>query len=283
MKFNAFKKFDLTGRTAVITAGGTGLGYYQTRGLLGAGAKVLIASRNEQTLASSAAKLREETNGEVAYATVDLADRESIRRFCEKALDLLGRVDIFVGNAAQDYLEPIENVTPGHIDAIFQVNVSSIIEMMQAFLPGMRANKWGRIILSSSTTSINPPAGLTIYTATKGALNSLTKSAAVEAGHDGITVNGVLFGMYTTQLAMDAMAKLDALQPGGGAAFVKAVASLTALGRLGRPDEVEGLFQFLASDASSYITGSHIVASGGHSIMGQAISPPENPVYPPEY
>jgi NAD(P)-dependent dehydrogenase (short-subunit alcohol dehydrogenase family) len=275
------KRFDLAGRSAVVTAGGTGMGYYMARGLARSGARVLIASRREKVLIESAQRLRQESGGEILHLRVDLRDRASICAFTAKAIEMLGGVDVFLGNAAtsQEDFQMLDTVTDASIDSFFQINVSSIIEMMRAFLPHMRKQKWGRIILSSSTTSLTPlaRAGMCLYTATKGALNSLARTAAAEAGHDGITVNAVLFGMYMTEMSRDYVAHLNQESPGAGKAFMDAIASMTALGRIGLSDEPEGIIQFLASNASSYITGANIVADGGHSIMGQPSPPPESP------
>jgi NAD(P)-dependent dehydrogenase (short-subunit alcohol dehydrogenase family) len=148
----------------------------------------------------------------------------------------------------------------------------------------MRAQKWGRIIFSSSGTSAAPlpQAGMTLYTATKGALNAIARTAACETGHDGITVNSVLYGMYMTEMSYAYMDHLESQKPGEGKAFADRVSSMTSLGRIGRVDEPEGVIQFLASDAASYVTGANIVADGGNSIIGAPNPPPPIPVYPPE-
>ena len=99
MNHNAFTKFDLTGRTAVVTAGATGMGYYMARGLARSGAKVVIAQRSQEIVEASAQRLREESGGEIIAETVDLADRKSVQAFNRRVLAQLGHVDIFLGNA----------------------------------------------------------------------------------------------------------------------------------------------------------------------------------------
>ena len=107
-----------------------------------------------------------------------------------------------------------------------------------------------------------------MYTAVKGALNSFTRTAAAEAGHDGITVNSLILGMYLTDIVRGIFDQLDkAHGAGAGAAAQNSFASMTALGRLGETPEVEGLIQLLASDAGSYITGANLAIDGGMSIM----------------
>lgn len=287
MSPDAFKKFDLTGRTAVVTAGGTGMGYYMARGLARSGARVLIAQRREDVVKAAAAKLSEESGTTVLFDTVDLADRASIASFNARALNKLGGgVDIFLGNAAQDMFEPVDKITDKTLDQLFQINVSSIIEMMRAFVPGMRKKRWGRIMFSSSTTSLAAAAqeGMGSYTLTKGALNSFAQTAAVELGHDGITVNSIVFGMYVTSMVAQHMALLEKAHGKEVVkAFTDSFTSMTARGRLGRPDEVEGLIQLLASDAGGYITGTNLCADGGMAIMLRPNPPPADPVYPPPF
>jgi NAD(P)-dependent dehydrogenase (short-subunit alcohol dehydrogenase family) len=279
----AFDKFDLTGRTAVVTAGATGLGYYMARGLARSGARVLIAQRREDVLAEAAERMRKESGGDVIYATVDLNDRASIQAFNAHVLKTLGSVDIFIGNAAIATLEPLEKISDKVIDDMFQVNFSSIIEMMRAFVPGMRQKKWGRIMFSSSTSALLSAAqeGQSVYGATKAALNSLARTVAAEGGHDGITCNSIVWGLHMTDLVASNLAELEKAE---GKAAVKAFedsfASMTARGRLGLPDEVEGLIQLLASDAGGYITGTNLCADGGLAMMMRPNQPPENPVYP---
>jgi NAD(P)-dependent dehydrogenase (short-subunit alcohol dehydrogenase family) len=286
MGIKAFDKFDLTGRTAVVTAGGTGMGYYMARGLARSGARVLIAARRENVLKDAAARLGEESGGEIHYATVDLGDRDSIAKFTDCVLDRLGQVDIFIGNAAQDIFEPMDNISDAAVDTMFQVNVGANIQIMRAFLPLMRKQRWGRIIFSSSASTLAATAqeGIGVYTATKGALNSLVHTAAAETGHDGITVNCLLLGTYVTDMLAGFLAKVEKKDGKAGVkAVVDSMASITARGRLGRPDEVEGVIQLLASEAGSYVTGANLVIDGGQSIMLRPNPPPEFPVYPPPF
>jgi NAD(P)-dependent dehydrogenase (short-subunit alcohol dehydrogenase family) len=267
----AFTKFDLTGKTAVVTGGATGLGYYMTRGLARSGATVLIAARRTEVLAKAAAQLNSEFDEErVRLRTVDLADRSSVRDLAGYAVAELGGVDVFIGNAAQEFLEPVDEIRVESIDQIMQVNVTANIQLFREFLPGMRAKKWGRVLFSSSASSVAAPANdhMGMYTATKGALNSFTRTAANEVGPDGITVNSLLLGVFWTEM-MEATHQNLAAGYGQQAAddFKQVLVDMTSLARWGRPEEVEGLVQFLASDAGSYMTGTNLLIDGGLSIM----------------
>ena len=267
---SAFKKFDLTGKNAIVTAGGTGLGYHMTRALASAGARVLICSRRESVLKQAAEKLMTDPLiKDVRYHCVDLNDRTSIQTLAKHALDDFGGVDIFVGNAAEVAMEHVDNISDASVDRILQVNLASNVELMRAFLPAMRKKKWGRFIFSSTVGSMvaSPHEGLGMYGATKAAINGFVRTAATETGHDNITVNSIVLGFYFTEMMRESCAQLDKVQPGASKAFVDGYSSMAALGRLGNPEEVEGLIQLLASDAGSYITGSSVVIDGGMSVM----------------
>lgn len=268
---NPFAKFDLTGRSAVITGGGTGLGYSMARGLARSGARVLITARRADVLAKAADELNAEVGAErVSHQAVDLADRASVTALVQHATDRLGAVDIFVGNAAQDFLEPVEQIRDESIDQILQVNVTANVQLVRAFLPGMRSRGWGRILFSSSASTVCAPANdnMSMYTATKGALNAFARTVANEVGPDGVTVNSLILGMFLTDIVNEAIEGYTQLNGAdAGAAFTRSFTGMTAVNRLGDCADVEGLVQLLASDAGAYITGAHLAIDGGLSGM----------------
>lgn len=279
-----FEFFDLTGRTALVTGGSTGLGYNMARGLLKSGATVVIAARRESLLKEAADKLAEEApQGNVDIATVDLQDRSSISDLAAATLDKFGGVDIFVGNAGADLFEPVDAITDERMDQIFQINVMANVALSRAFLPHMRQQKWGRLIYSSSATSVRGSAqeGMSLYTAAKSAMNAFARTAAAETGHDNITVNTIVLGMYWTDMLREHLKLVE------GAAGREAVqgfelsfAGMTAAGRLGDCIEIEGAVQLLASDAGSYITGTNFAVDGGMSSMLRPNEPKaERPLY----
>jgi len=267
MNDSAFKKFDLTGKTAFVTGGGTGLGYAISHSLACSGARVVIAARREDVLREAAARLTQEAGGnKVLYKTMDLADRDSVNQTAERVLSDLGAVDIFVANAASEKMQVIDRITDGAIDQLMQVNVAANIALVRAFLPGMRARKWGRVIMISSVGSRRAAGrvGMAVYSASKAALNSFARVAAADAGHDGITFNNINLGMYMTEIFK---ASLDQMDPKVRESTLRKFAENTALGRWGECSEIEGAIQLLASDAGSYITGADIPVDGGLSIM----------------
>jgi NAD(P)-dependent dehydrogenase (short-subunit alcohol dehydrogenase family) len=134
----------------------------------------------------------------------------------------------------------------------------------------MRTKRWGRFIFSSSVSTIvtSPHEGMGVYAASKGAINAFTRTLAAEVGHDNITANSLVIGFSVTDMVRHAF-DLLAERQGDEAArlFMQDFVGMTALGRAGRPEELEGLVQMLASNAGSYITGSNLVVDGGMSIM----------------
>jgi NAD(P)-dependent dehydrogenase (short-subunit alcohol dehydrogenase family) len=281
---DAFKKFDLAGHTAVVTGGGTGLGYFMARGMARSGATVVLAARRESVLKEAADKMAAEApQGRVEYATVDLADRASVDDLARTTSERFGGIDILIGNAGADLFEPVDGISYENFDQVMQINVAANLALMRAYLPHMRQQKWGRIMFSSSATSLAGSAqeGMGAYTAAKSALNGFVRTAAAETGHDNITVNTIVFGMYLTDMVkehlklVESAAGIDAVR-----GFEVSFASMTAAGRLGDCREVEGLAQLLASDAGSYITGSNLVIDGGMSAMLRPHEPrPERLVY----
>lgn len=266
-----FNKFNLSGKTALITGGATGLGFHMAKALAEAGATVLIAARREKVLREAAELLNSDPEiGDVKWYPADLASRSSIRALSSHAIDTLGGVDIFVGNAGQDFNEHLLDIKDESIDQIMQVNISANVELVRAFMPGMRKNRWGRILFSSSVSTVvtSPHEGIGMYTATKGALNAFTRTVATEAGHENITANSLILGFFVTDMVRHAQELLRRNQSDEAAEkFMEDFVGMTALGRAGKPEELEGLIQLLASDAGSYITGTNFVVDGGMSIM----------------
>ena len=266
-----FEKFDLTGKNALVTGGATGLGYHMARALGRAGANVIIAARRSDVLKQASEKLMTDPYiKNVSWHSVDLVDRASVDGLAAHAIKTLGGIDILVGNAGATYAEQVGEIKPETIDAIYQLNLTSNIQLAQAFLPRMKERKWGRIILSSSIGSVMALAkqGTVVYATTKAAVSSLARNLAADVGHDNITCNGLQLGFFMTDILTDVAKQITETQGADEAKrFLNEIASNSALGRIADPTEIEGLVQLLASDAGSYITGANIAIDGGMSIM----------------
>jgi NAD(P)-dependent dehydrogenase (short-subunit alcohol dehydrogenase family) len=266
-----FEKFDLTGKTALITGGSAGLGFHMARGLARSGAHVLIAARRPEALEAAAKQLKADPYiKNVDWHPVDLTDRASVSALAKHALDKFGGLDIFVGNAGSSYVQQIAEMDTQTVDDCFQLNLMANMQLAQAFLPHMQKQKWGRFIFSSSIASVlvGPREGTASYVATKAGLNAFCRQIAADMGHDGVTANSLVLGFYLTDIVSSAVKRMQETQsPEIAKKFIDEFVSCTALGRFGDPAEVEGLVQLLASDAGSYITGASIAIDGGMSIM----------------
>jgi NAD(P)-dependent dehydrogenase (short-subunit alcohol dehydrogenase family) len=269
-RLDPFARFDLRGRTAVVTGGSVGIGYNIARALACSGADVVIAARREEQLRAAADELGSAAGRPVRWLTMDLADPADVTAFVGRANEALGGVDIFVGNAAQIHMEPLESLSDDTMRHMLQVNVMANIALARGFVPHMREQGWGRLLFCSSATSLlgssNEP--VSMYSTVKGAINAFVRAAAAELGRSGITVNAIVLGMFHTAMVDEIVAGLDqTVGPGAGQGFIDGQAAVTAVGRLADCTEVEGVVQLLASDAGSYVTGSNLVLDGGLTIM----------------
>jgi len=247
--------FDLTGRVALITGGSKGLGRAMARGLVEAGADVIISSRTEPELKQSLATILEGTPRRGAYIVADMAQRTDVRRLGEQALATFGRVDILINNAGTNKPQAIDEITDETWDTVMEINLNSIMTLSRAIVPDMKQRRWGRIIHISSIMGIVSKEKRNVYSATKTALMGLARSMALDLGPYGITVNCIAPGPFLTDLPMNLLSEHEKQE----------FARMTALNRWGDPSELVGPALLLASDAGSYITGTTFVIDGGYT------------------
>ncbi|MGH2372292.1 MAG: SDR family NAD(P)-dependent oxidoreductase [bacterium] len=263
MRLPTLELFSLEGRVAIVTGGNRNIGYGLTRGLAGAGAKVLIANRDAASGQAAAATLREE-GWEVAAVATDVSDHASCQAAARDALERWGRIDILVNNAAVRVDKTAIDHTPEEWDWIMGVNVRGILLASQAVYPAMRAQKKGRIINIGSISARKGVWKRASYSASKGAVAALTRGLAVEWADDGITVNALSPGAVAT----------PERPPDSESPRYKANVDLIPLRRFSWPDDLVGLCVFLASDASAYLTGQDILIDGGWSLTMRPLSVP---------
>jgi NAD(P)-dependent dehydrogenase (short-subunit alcohol dehydrogenase family) len=244
--------FDLTGRTALVTGGGRGLGKAIARGLALAGADVVITGRTERDLAAGLEEILAGTTRSGRYLTADLRRQGAADRVARDVLGQVGRVDILVSNAGVNVQQPLEEVTDEAWDEVLGVFVYAAMALSRALVGPMKERRWGRLIYISSVLGLKGLANRAAYSAAKAGLIGMARTLAVELGPHGITANRIAPGPFAT----DAMTRL-------GPAEAEVVNTWTALGRPGRPEEMVGPVLLLASDAGAYITGSTLVVDGG--------------------
>jgi len=250
------KRFDLSGRVALVTGGSKGLGKAMARGLAEAGADIIISARHEDELAAALPSILECTGRRGAVLVADMAQRPQVEQLARDAIAKFGRVDILINNAGTNRPEPIDQIKDDNWDDVLEINVSSLMVLSRALVPGMKERQWGRIIHISSIMGFQSKPGRATYSTTKSALLGLARGMALDLGASGITVNCIAPGPFLTDLPM------NLLSPAEKQAF----ADHTALGRWGQPEELIGPALLLATEAGRYITGQTIVVDGGFII-----------------
>lgn len=254
-------KVDLSGKVVIVTGGGQGIGEGIVRVFAQAGAKVVIATRSEANGRSVAESVLK--SGGVAWLNrTDVGRRSEIERMVAETVARFGRLDIVIHNAAVYPVIPIEQLSDEDLDRTLSVNLKAGFWLIQEALPHLRKQGGGRILFTSSVTGPNVAMpGTAHYAASKGGMNGLIRTAALEFARQNITVNGVEPG-YILTAAMQAL---------GGPEALAQMASQIPMGKLGDPVDIANTMLFLASDAASYITGQTIVVDGGSTL-------PESPV-----
>jgi NAD(P)-dependent dehydrogenase (short-subunit alcohol dehydrogenase family) len=253
--------FSLEGRVAIVTGGNRNIGLGLSRGLAGAGARVLIANQDASSGRAAAARLADE-GWDVSSVQADVGDAASCRRMAQTALDRWGRIDILVNNAAVRVDKTALDHTAEDFDWIMGVNVRGILLASQAVYPVMRGRAWGRIINIGSISARKGVWKRTSYSASKAAVAGLTRGLAVEWAGDGITVNALSPGSVAT----------SERPPDEASPRYQAIVDLIPLRRFSWPDDLVGLCVFLASDASAYLTGQDILIDGGWSLTMRPFS-----------
>lgn len=248
------KLFSLTGRTALITGGSKGLGYAMGAGLASAGADVMLVSRHLDEAQAAAAELARDFGGRIVGHAADVTIPEQVDAMIAVATREFGKVDILINSAGINIRAPICELTPEQFAQVMDVNVKGTWLCCRAAIPGMRARKWGRIINLGSALALVGLAGRTPYTASKGAVVQMTRTLALECAADGITANAICPGPFLTEMNL-AIADTE-----DGKKFV---VGATALKRWARLEEIQGAALYLASDASSYVTGTVLSVDGG--------------------
>lgn len=249
--------FDLTGRTALVTGGGRGIGRHLALGLAEAGADVLVASRKLDACEEAARAIGDLGRRGIALQA-DIGRSEDVERLMSEVLDRTERLDILVNNAAATWGAPTLDYPLEGWDKVFGVNVRGLFYLSQLAARHMRDAGGGSIIHVSSVSGLRGAAEEAMpavaYNASKGAVITLTKDMAAKLARDGIRVNGIAPGPFDTDMMAYVQsddAKRDSL--------LRQVPQR----RWGYEDDIKGAVVFLASDAAAYVTGHTLVVDGG--------------------
>ena len=238
----------LKDRAALVVGGARGIGAAIAERFAQEGARLVLADVEEQAGEERARALN------ALFVRADVSQPDDAERAVELTVAQYGRIDILVQNAGIYPWTLIENISPEEWDRVFAVNMRGTFLVARAALSHMKAQKYGRMIFTSSITGphVTSP-GHGHYSATKAAINGFIRAAALEFAPYGITVNGIEPGNILT----------EGMKAHRSEAFIQQMASSVPLGRLGTPEDVANAFLFLASDEAAYITGTTIVVDGG--------------------
>ncbi|MGY1704808.1 SDR family NAD(P)-dependent oxidoreductase [Geodermatophilus sp. SYSU D00697] len=242
----------LDGRVVLVSGGARGIGAAIARTVVGEGGRVLVGDLLDDDAAKVVAELGEERARSVH---LDVTDRTQWRAAVSAAEAAFGRLDVLVNNAGIVRWGPIADLDPGDWQAVLDVDLTGVFLGTQAAIPALRRSGGGAIVNISSTAGLEAYAGLSAYVASKWGVRGLTKAAALELARDGIRVNSVHPGPIRTPMT-------ESDDPAQNAVRDRMLA-VQPIPRMGEPEEVARLVLFLASDDSSFSTGSEFVVDGG--------------------
>lgn len=252
--------FDFTGKVAIVTGGGTGIGYATALQFARLGASVVIASRTASELEAAAARIGEESGSHCLAVPTDVKDEAAVIALVQRTVEEFGRIDILINNAGGTRMGPLESIPTRGWDSIFDLNVKSAYVATREAGRHMIAQKSGAIVNISSGAGVNGVRGGAHYSAAKSALQMFTRVAAAEWGKHGVRVNCVAAGAIASKRVLEAWNVAGLAPDQMGAAI--------PLRRTGTPDEMANMIVFFASDAASYITGETVSVSGGPNLGG---------------
>lgn len=248
------KMFELTSKVAVVTGGGTGLGEAAARALAEAGASVVLSGRRRENLEKVAADIRS-NGGQALPVVADVSRREDVESMTAEALRAYGKIDVLVNNAGINIVKPFLDLTEEEWDAVINTNLKGCFNCCQAIGKGMVEQGSGSIINMVSVFGLRGFMNLAPYVASKGAIVQFTKALAVEWGRHNVRVNAIAPSYIKTEMTKRDIESDERV--------LKFNLAKIPMRRGGEPHEIGGIVVFLASEASSFVTGETVAVDGG--------------------
>ena len=240
----------LKDKTAIITGGGSGIGLATARAFCKEGAKVILFGRRKEKLISAA----DELGDSVLIVQGDMTHNDDLDQLINKTLNNFKGIDILVNSAGLYNGAPLHEISDSQWDGIMDINIRSIFQLTRRVLPIMMTQKSGSIVHISSILGLIAVPQVAAYNVSKGALNQFSRSIAVEYGSYGIRSNSICPGLIETDMTADLMKDASLMQEWS---------KEYPIGRFGKPEDVASACLFLASDESSFITGTVLPVDGG--------------------
>lgn len=248
--------FSLKDKVAVVTGASRGIGRSIALGLAGAGADVAVAARSESDLETLVKEIDSLGRRAIAVPT-DVTDRGQIQNLIDRTVAELGALNILVNNAGgTKFMSPLVGLRPDGWDKVIALNLDSVFHATQIGAQAMVGSGGGSIIQIASVAGVKGAQGLSFYSAAKGGVKLMSQAVAIELAPAGIRVNCIAPGWVATDL------NAPLLEDENARNFAE---SMVPMGRIAEPEEIVGAAIFLASDASSYMTGATIVIDGGQT------------------
>lgn len=260
---------DFSGKVAVVTGAGNGIGRAAAVGFAKGGAKVVAVDRDQAAGEATVGIIRQQ-QGDAHFVAADVTQSAQVQAYVKAALDTYGAIDCFFNNAGiEGSVAPTAEYDEAMFDAVIAVNVKGVFLGLRHVLPVMLKQQRGAVVNTASVAGLVASPGMPAYVASKHAVIGLTKTAAGEVARGGVRVNAVCPGPIDTRMIHSLEAMLNPSDPG---AVGTRYQSNIPLGRYGTADEIANLVLFLCSDLAGNITGAQYVSDGGRTATGGAVT-----------
>jgi len=245
-------KNGFSGKVALVTGGTSGIGKATAIAFARAGAKVVLTGRREKEGAQVVAEIKK-LGGDAAFVRADVAKDGDVKKMVDFTVDKFGKLDVAFNNAGVEWKGPLDQATESEYRRVFDINVWGVLNSMRHEIPAMLKNGGGAIVNTSSVAGHVGLAQVSVYIASKHAVEGLTKSAALEFAKQNIRISAVAPGIIATEM-FDRFAD-DALRD--------QMTSIVPVGRIGASEEIAAAVLYLASDTAKFTTGTSLVVDGG--------------------